>query len=310
MTRKIWDCPHCEWMSSSRHWNVKRHLYIKHNGIGEPICNDTNSSRKKLNVKTFNSSRTYYSYPNDLNTIPKSFHKRDNFAEGTLNILRKMVEYKNLLSQLQPTFPPPSLSSGSPNLTYQDRSISDFRDMYFINSISNMFEEPFPPDSWITIALKGRLCQNCFNKIYIPVFFKFEGKNEIFEPQHECDEIGLLYSAEEREGVLNSSNVNLTKQMIQLIKIWMQGKDCVIVAREIGEQSAVVGDINADQNDHWSTRAIRDKLTTLKDDNELKDFLTKTSNSTFGFFKVYSSQQQQQSSARFYHFMILKKEWY
>jgi hypothetical protein len=66
--------------------------------------------------------------------------------------------------------------------------------------------------------------------------------------------------------------------MIKLIKIWMQSKDCIIVAREIGEQSAVIGDINADQNDHWSARTIRDKLTTLKDDNELTDFLAKTNN--------------------------------
>jgi hypothetical protein len=178
--------------------------------------------------------------------------------------------------------------------------------MFCINSISNMFEKPFPPDSWIIIGLKGQVCQNCLNNLYLPVFFKFKGTNEIFEPQHECDEIGLLYSAEER-GVVNSSNINFTKQMIKLIKLWTLGKDCVIVAREIGEQSPVIGDINAYQNDHWSARAIRDKLTTLKDDNELKDFLAKTNNSTFGFFKVYSSQQH--LSARFYLFMIIKEKW-
>jgi hypothetical protein len=180
--------------------------------------------------------------------------------------------------------------------------------MYFINNISNMFEKPFPSDSRMTIGLKGRVCENCLNNIYLPVSFKFEGEHEIFEPQHECDEIGLLYNAEEGKEVLNSSNVNLTKQMMKLIKIWMQGKDCVIVAKEIAEHFPVIGEITADQNDQWSARAIRDKLTTLKDDNELKDFLTKTNNSTFGFFKVLSSQQQQ-SSARFYLFMIIKKEW-
>jgi len=169
-----------------------------------------------------------------------------------------------------------------------------------------MFEKPFPPDSWIIMGLKGRVCENCFNKIYISIFFNIEGKNEIFEPQHECDEIGLLYGAEERE-VINSSNVNLTKQMMKLIKIWMQGKDCVIIAREIDEHSPVIGDINADQKDHWCARSIKNKLTTLKDDNELTDFLAKTNNSTFGLFRVYSSQQQ--SSARFYLFMIIKKEW-
>ena len=119
-------------------------------------------------------------------------------------------------------------------------------------------------------------------------FFKFKGTNDIFELRHECGEIDLLYSAEETE-VLNSSNMNFIKQMIKLIKLWTLGKDCIIIAREIGEQSRVSGDINADQNYHWSARAIRGKLTTLKDDDELKDFLTKTNNSTFGLFKVYST---------------------
>ena len=242
-------------------------------------------------------------YRNDLNPIPKSFHKRDNFVEETLNFLRKMVEYKNLLRQLQPTFVPPD---GSCNLGYQKVSTSNFRDMYFINSISNLFEKPFPPDSWITIGLKGRVCKNCLNNIYVPIFFKFKGKNEIFEPQHECDEIGLLYRTEERE-VLNISNINLTKQMMKLINVWKQDENCLIIASETADHFPVIGDINPDQTDHWSARAIRDKLTTLKDDNELKDFLTKTNNSTFGLFKVYSSQQQ--STARLYLFMIIKKEW-
>lgn len=178
--------------------------------------------------------------------------------------------------------------------------------MYFINSISNLFEKPFPPDSWITIGLKGRVCKNCLNNIYVPIFFKFKGKNEIFEPQHECDEIGLLYRTEERE-VLNISNINLTKQMMKLINVWKQDENCLIIASETADHFPVIGDINPDQTDHWSARAIRDKLTTLKDDNELKDFLTKTNNSTFGLFKVYSSQQQ--STARLYLFMIIKKEW-
>jgi hypothetical protein len=295
-------------MSSNRHYNVRRHIQRRHGGMGEPVRHETTQYYTDMNPQNFRFPFAYSHHVPSSSLRKERSDKKfsDVLEDQILPPLRKMVEYKNLLSQLQPTFPPPS-SSGSANVAYQDLSISNFRDMYFINSISNLFEKPFPPDSWITIGLKGRVCGNCFNKIYIPIFFKFEGKYEIFEPQHECDEIGLLYSAEEREGVLNSSNVNFTEQMIKLIKIWMQGKDCVIVAREIGEQAAVIGDINADQNDHWSARAIRDKLTTLKDDNELTDFLAKTNNSTFGFFKIYSSQQQ--SSARFYLFMIVKKEW-
>ena len=99
--------------------------------------------------------------------------------------------------------------------------------------------------------------------------------------------------------------MNLTKQMTKLIKIWTGVEKCLIIAREIDEHP-VIGEINNNQNDDWSARAIRDNSTTLNDYNELTDFLAKTNNSTFGVFKVYSSQQ---SSPRFYLFMIIKKEW-
>lgn len=308
--RTKWKCSNCQ-MSSDRHYNVRRHIQRRHGGMGEPVSYDTMEYYTDMNPQKFQFPFDYSHHKSSSFLIQKEKSDKNfsDFIENQiLQPLRKIVEYRSLLAQLQPAFPPQP-SSGSTNLAYQELSTSDFEDMYCIDSISDMFEKPFPPDSWTTIGLKGRVCQSCLNSIYVPVSFKFKGKYEIFEPQHECDEIGLLYNAEEREEVLNSSNVNLTKQMMKLIKIWMQGKDCVIIAREIAEHSPVIGEITADQNDQWSARAIRDKLTTLKDDNELKDFLTKTSNSTFGFFKVYSNQQQQQSSARFYLFMIIKKEW-
>ena len=295
-------------MSSSRHYNVERHIFRMHDGIGEPV-NDSNieyyREANRHNLR-FPLDQFHHSSLSLLTQKEKPDQKFSDLLEDQfLQPLRKMAEFKNLLAQLQPSFAlPPSVSS---NHAYQERETSNFGDIYHTNNIFNIFDKPFPPDSWIIIGLKGRLCEYCLNKIYLPVFFKFEGKNEIFEPQHDCYEIDLHYSAEEKE-VLNISNVNLTKQMAKLIKIWVQGENCLIVAKEISQQCSVIADINAEKNEHWSSRAIKDKLTRLKDDNELTDFLARTNNSTFGRFKVYSSHQQQ-SSARFYLFMIIKKEW-
>jgi hypothetical protein len=257
MSRKTWHCPYCE-MMSSRHWNVKRHLYAKHNGIGEPIYYDTSNSTNKVSVNAYNVSRTVYPYYNDFTAIPKSFHKGYDFGD-TLNFMRKMVEFKDLLTQLQPTFTPPV----------------------------------------------GRVCLNCLNPIYIPVFLKVDGKNEMFEPQHECLEPGL-YSIEEKEEVLKISHINLIKLMSILIKAWLVWENCMIWAKEIDAHTPIIGEIKTNQKDHWSARAIKDNFTELKDDNELADFLAKTIYSTFGVFKVYLNQQ---SSSKFYRFMIIKKEW-
>jgi hypothetical protein len=248
-----------------------------------------------------------YPYYNDFTPIPKSFHKGYDFAD-TLNFMRKMVEFKNLLTQLQPTFTPPVAPPvSSPNLTYQGLSRSIFGDMYNTsNNASKMFQKPFSPDSWITVGLKGRVCSNCLNQIYIPVFLKIDGKNEIFErQQHECLE-PRIYSIEEKEEVLKTSNINLTKQMSILIKAWLVGENCIIWAKEIDAHTPIVGEIKTNQKDHWSARAIKDNFTELKDDNELADFLAKTNNSTFGVFKVYLNQQP---SPKFYLFMIIKNEW-
>jgi hypothetical protein len=174
-----------------------------------------------------------------------------------------------------------------------------------VSNASKMFQKPFSPDSWIIVGLKGRLCLNCLNPIYITVFLKVDGKNEMFEPQHECLEPGL-YSIEEKEEVLKTSNINLIKQMSILIKAWLLWENCIIEAKEIDAHTPIIGEIKTNQKDHWSARAIKDNFTELKDDNELADFLTKTNNCTFGVFKVYLNQQ---SSSKFYRFMIIKKEW-
>jgi hypothetical protein len=235
----------------------------------------------------------------------KSFDKGYGFAD-TLNFMRKMVEFKNLLTQLQPSFTPlPASGVGSPNFAYQQGSASISEHMYHTNYPSEMFQKPFPTNSWITVGLKGRVCPKCLLEFCIPIFLKIEGKNDIFEPQHECVQAGL-YSVKETEEALKTKNMNLTKQMPKIIKLWLVWENCIIAAKEMNEYHPVIGEIKTNQKHHWSARAIKDNFTELKDDNELTDFLAKTNNSTFGLFKINTSQQ---SSPRFYLFMIIKKEW-
>jgi hypothetical protein len=39
MKNKKWYCPHCS-QTSSRHWNLKKHIERKHQGRGQPIRED------------------------------------------------------------------------------------------------------------------------------------------------------------------------------------------------------------------------------------------------------------------------------
>lgn len=49
---KKWNCPNCQ-MSSTRHWNMHRHIDRRHVGMGEPITDDTAQYYKDMNPQNF-----------------------------------------------------------------------------------------------------------------------------------------------------------------------------------------------------------------------------------------------------------------
>jgi hypothetical protein len=169
-----WSCPECE-MSSTRRYNVERHIRRIHNGIGEPL-NDRNvqyhGEANRYNLR-FPLDQFHHAYISPLTRKEKSNQKFSDLLEYQfLQPLRKMAEFKNLLSQLQSSFA--STLSSSSNPAYHEVSSSNFGDGFCINNSSNMFEKPFPPDSWITIGFKGRLCESCLTEIYVPVFLSLK----------------------------------------------------------------------------------------------------------------------------------------
>src|SRR5918994_319521 len=102
MKTKNWNCPNCE-MSSSRHWNVKRHIQRRHRTMSQPVSNDTMQYYKDMNPQNFHFPFAYFHHAlSSFLTRKEKTHK--NFSElleeQILQPLRKVVEYKNLLSQL------------------------------------------------------------------------------------------------------------------------------------------------------------------------------------------------------------------
>jgi hypothetical protein len=55
-----WNCPHCG-MRSTRHWNVERHIFRSHGGLGEPI-NGFGKTREQFKTDTNLQFRHGYYY--------------------------------------------------------------------------------------------------------------------------------------------------------------------------------------------------------------------------------------------------------
>ena len=69
-----WNCSNCQ-MSSSRHYNVKRHILRMHDGMGEPVNDNTIEYYREAN-------RHYLRFPLD------QFHPSNSEGETGPEILR------------------------------------------------------------------------------------------------------------------------------------------------------------------------------------------------------------------------------
>ena len=102
MKTKNWNCPYCE-MSSSRHGNVKRHIKRRHRTMSQPVSDDTMQYYKDMNPQNLCFPFAHYHHtPLSFLTRKEKPHKNfsDFLEDQILQPLRKVVEYKNLLSQL------------------------------------------------------------------------------------------------------------------------------------------------------------------------------------------------------------------
>jgi hypothetical protein len=91
-----WKCLNCE-MSSTRHWNVERHISRWHGGSGQPFNNDRILYDRLLLLQQHIPSTSYISNPD---STQKSYKKFDLFVDRILKHYHTLVEIKNLRDQL------------------------------------------------------------------------------------------------------------------------------------------------------------------------------------------------------------------
>jgi hypothetical protein len=97
-----WHCSNCQ-MSSSRHWNIRRHIERNHKGFGQPVSDQyTNQYLRGMNSQTPYFPLSYHFSSSSLFSMFRNRNRTPDFFDRTLESLRKVVEFNNLLSQLAP----------------------------------------------------------------------------------------------------------------------------------------------------------------------------------------------------------------
>jgi hypothetical protein len=307
-----WNCFHCQ-MSSTRHWNVQRHIGRRHGGMGEPVRSNNRRYYKDMDPQNF-ASPFAYSHHSSMSILAQEKKLHNNFSSVLENQilapLRKMVEYKNLLRQLSTI-----------QQQQQQRMILDGDDILYPSiqsmtfrtdeSINNLSEEPSldNENNSEIIGYRGHVCEKC-SIISIDTIFRHEdGESGQPERMHTCNSKTLDDSQLESNMDKTIKNVNdkLPELMKKKVNSWTQNS-ASLLAIEMPPKVAFKNcfEITPTNENHWAARAIKNKRTILNDD-ELSDFLHKVRNSTCAAFKFISksSQEQQQESSTRHYLMII-----
>ena len=312
MKTKKWNCPNCE-MSSSRHWNVKRHIQRRHRTMGEPVNHDTMQHYNDMIPQNFRFPFAY-SHHTSLSSLTRKEKPHKNFSDlledQILQPLRKMVEYKNLVSQLSAMQQQTGIMPGSggiypsmPSMTFDRAKYNDNLSRYSRFEDSDDYSE--------AVGFRSHICEKCLITHIDTIFFHKDGQSGQIETTHTCNSKRLDDAQLEpnKDKTINDLYDKLPEVMKKKVNSWT-GNNAYLVAIEMPPNVDLNNcfDVTPTDENHWAARAIKDKQTILNDE-ELSDFLCKVRNATYAAFKVVppylQEQQQQQESSTCRYLMII-----
>jgi len=287
-----WECPNCL-MSSTRHWNVTRHIDRWHAGSGKPVSDYTRQYPTRTNPKSSDNNPRWPGYFHKSITFQAhkyQRHKTSDIMEHILEPLRKGVEFKNLLNQLSTP-----RQQSIPSINYGTLSSTNFNlvPSTSIASSNNNLSEPVQTDGREIIAYRSYVCEKCLIPVLVNIYYN--KSREIFRSTHDCDPKRLQSVLEEanRDKIFYQINAKLPEVMRKVVNLWTRNQNYTFASevqkQEIPEDNYT--ELNITNENDWAARAIKDNITILNDD-ELLDFLTKSKNITFSVFKVHSQYKQ------------------
>ncbi len=247
--RQKWSCIHCS-QTSSRHWNLKRHIERRHQGIGRPIREDGwhstyNTSPAAThyipdmmmilqnNNNNNNQHLNYQNYPHSFSAERRKIEEREEtprkidpisesleFARKWVEWLRLVVECKNLSNQLHST---------TPNFTDQ-LSVAQQQVLQKTQHINSNFTPPF--------GFRVYSCYKCLTNSLHRVLYPSNNEVRTIEDRHECNP--HIIAANEYKQSKSDITKKLNDTSCELLKFGIKGltanRDNYVICIELSDQ--------------------------------------------------------------------------
>jgi hypothetical protein len=291
-------------MGSPRHWNVRRHILRSHGGLGEPT-NEFGKTREEqqrlMNINLQFGHGNYYhnsqkspSFPfkssvgggSTLKDRLPNYNNNNNnnklrwdFMDDFIEPVKKTVEFKRDLAELIPSNQYYSYHYYPYAISHQDPQYPDFAidDLEFI------------------IGYQAYVCKDCLIFHLLTLYLDKHGK--IIKMHHRCNSQRLqdVQGILDKEKELSELISRIPAKIKTVVNEWT-GNQNYIYAVEVKKEELASNDLLTDLpvtgNQSWIARAIKDKQTTLTDE-ELEDFLERCGYSTFSYFSIHPSDNNE-----------------
>lgn len=279
-----WVCKDCG-RPFGRKWNGERHVQLCHYGLGALVS-----------FIDYLSGRQFGIYPS--NSPPSYRRKSTSYFDIYTDELNRALARESV----NRFFRPP-----------QQRIQNNF------NNIGNVLKANhyLPENADKIFGIRAHACEKCLTTEPLEVYFVDNQKKEVTrrENRHICNPQWVEEAKQlpNKDMYAKEASDKLPQYLKTVIKAWTKNKTNLI-AIELScyplNNSIKIIQANNPQNsitlhysreriielvaptnehDHWADRAIKNKLTTLNDD-EVEDFCQKVKDATFAFFTVKTDE--------------------
>ena len=289
-------------MSSTRRWNLERHISRWHGGSGQPFNNDRILYDGLLQQQQILPTTSYISNPD---STQKSYKKFDLFVDRILKHYHTLVEIKNLRDQfstrqqqwMMPSGVYPSIQSTTFNRVESST----------ISGTNNLSEQYIFDDDYSKIVgYIGHVCEKCLIIDINIIYCHEDEQNGQIEMKHQCSSQTLNDAQQKLKPDKDKIITNLYEKLPELMKkkvnSWTNNQTRIVAVEVPSSHSAVNNcfDLSPTNENHWALRVVKDKQAFLNDE-ELSEFLYKVRNTTCAVFRINI-----EGSAYFYIMMLQK----